>query len=915
TERVSNLETIEDFAFRNAIELTEISIGNYVEHIGRGVFNGCLSLEKIMINESSNTDNNYFIVKDGVLFQKNMDLIDQQDNFGTILHTYPAGRIDDVYELPIYGNDGVTHILEYAFYYSNVTAIKVPFTIESIERNAFIIPQLVYIEFDSEIPIQTYNRLFPVYDPEKVIIDEGDDSDYSTFGFPQDVEVSHSDEINTTYLLGIVENGEGDKFVYRNDERGVYIVAGERAKASLSVPYEVEIDSQTYDITALESYSFRGNLLKELTIPYTIENINEYALYYCTDLRRLTSHSDLPPALEYSSELEEEDELLSFSPDTFIENLLIFVPDGQQSEYVIEWPTHIDYIIAIGSYPQVTFETNGGSQAVVIDPDTGDEIDITERDDIPHRPRTQRTGYDFEGWYEDEDFEGDKVSFPYEKYRNIIFYAKWTVQTFELDYFLSGGTFEETPETTVSYGQFYVLTVPTRPGYNFMGWFDVDDRQFTDGEGTGLGVGSAEHEANGTWGIIQDEFELIAHWEPAEYTVTYDPNGGEVTDEFGEPVNQKTVSYNSNFTLDVPEREGYDFTGWRDTDNSPITGSMGNSIAVWSFIEDKTVTARWKALTYTVRFDDGFEGYYEDMTVTYGSDFEFPVPEREDSVFFGWYDGPEGTGTQYTNQFGDSVRNWDKTHESGGHIVMYAQWPIDISSVADFDTIRENPEGSYILTNDIVINIPWEPIGIDDNAPFTGILDGNGYAITNLQINDQFEGYLGVIGYNKGIVRNLNVGLVYEQLPDDGGEAPNYDGRAEFSIFGDRELYVGGVAGYNEGDIQNCEIAIEINVVLNAEDTDMYVGGVAGYNSGMIEDTEITVQIDAEYDYDVTEEGERYIGSIAGYHETEGEIAGCYYNRIVESPDLSPMACGNEDDSETFGSYEATGTSSSPSFW
>jgi len=74
-ERPSQLLRIEDFAFRNAVELTEISLGNFVNHIGLGVFNGCFSLERIMINQSPSTNSEYFVVKEGVLYQKNKDLV------------------------------------------------------------------------------------------------------------------------------------------------------------------------------------------------------------------------------------------------------------------------------------------------------------------------------------------------------------------------------------------------------------------------------------------------------------------------------------------------------------------------------------------------------------------------------------------------------------------------------------------------------------------------------------------------------------------------------------------------------------------------------------------------------------------------------------------------------------------------
>jgi len=268
---------------------------------------------------------------------------------------------------------------------------------------------------------------------------------------------------------------------------------------------------------------------------------------------------------------------------------------------------------------------------------------------------------------------------------------------------------------------------------------------------------------------------------------------------------------------------------------------------------------------------------------------------------------------QYTDQFGISVRKWDKVYEDDEVIMLYAQWPINISTRQDFDMIREHPEGSYILTNNIIIGQgnPWTPIGIDHNSPFTGTLDGNGYSILSLyinyQIDDPFNGYAGVIGYNKGVVRNLNLGVTYDQ-----GQ-PNYSNRAVFIINSNTELYVGGIAGYNEGLIQNCNVALEIDIELNADNADMYVGGIAGYNNGRIENANITVEINADYGYGVSE-GEKYIGSIAGYHAIDGMISDCYYNRITN--EAQPKAWGNEDEPEGMGDYEnVTGNANTPPFW
>ena len=67
---------------------------------------------------------------------------------------------------------------------------------------------------------------------------------------------------------------------------------------------------------------------------------------------------------------------------------------------------------------------------------------------------------------------------------------------------------------------------------------------------------------------------------------------------------------------------------------------------------------------------------------------------------------------------------------------------IPIRNVQDLDDIRNNLSGKYILMNDIVLGdkAKWEPIGKKSN-PFTGEINGNGYAIKNLFSEEGFVAY------------------------------------------------------------------------------------------------------------------------------------------------------------------------------
>ncbi len=80
------------------------------------------------------------------------------------------------------------------------------------------------------------------------------------------------------------------------------------------------------------------------------------------------------------------------------------------------------------------------------------------------------------------------------------------------------------------------------------------------------------------------------------------------------------------------------------------------------------------------------------------------------------------------NHIGSSIQNDSKENEV-----------IKIFSGYDLRNIENNPDGSYILINDIDLsqNSNWSPLCSSDR-PFTGTLDGNGYCIKNINVDVKY---------------------------------------------------------------------------------------------------------------------------------------------------------------------------------
>ena len=198
---------------------------------------------------------------------------------------------------------------------------------------------------------------------------------------------------------------------------------------------------------------------------------------------------------------------------------------------------------------------------------------------------------------------------------------------------------------TVTYGATCTLPTPSREGYVFLGWYNGNTKV-----------------SSGVWGIAGN-VTLVPRWKAAEHTVTLNPNGGTVS--------QTTVSvaYDTPYTLPTPEREGYDFLGWYDSNNIKYEGGT------WRGNADLTLGAKWQAASYTVTYEDVANswvvtldhndgtGEKSSVNVPFGYRLAYPdIPQRSGYVFAGWY-----TDSACTEKYGF---RGDIT----GDITLYAKW-------------------------------------------------------------------------------------------------------------------------------------------------------------------------------------------------------------------------------------------------
>ena len=129
------------------------------------------------------------------------------------------------------------------------------------------------------------------------------------------------------------------------------------------------------------------------------------------------------------------------------------------------------------------------------------------------------------------------------------------------------------------------ITVPSRSGYNFGGYYTGTGGGGTQYIGTNGRITSSASSTNFT-----SNGSLYAKWTPVSYSISYNLNSGSVS---GNP-----TSYNietASFTLKNPSRTGYTFTGWTGTGLSSASTSV--TVAKGS-TGNRSYTANWSANSY-----------------------------------------------------------------------------------------------------------------------------------------------------------------------------------------------------------------------------------------------------------------------------------------------------------------------------
>ena len=266
-------------------------------------------------------------------------------------------------------------------------------------------------------------------------------------------------------------------------------------------------------------------------------------------------------------------------------------------------------------------------------------------------------------------------------------YAQWTANTYTVTYKANGGTGADVSDT-VTYGQSYTVkgyNTFSRTGYRLTSWNEA-----ADGGGTSWTTSNTN---NWTWTYTTDVI-LYAQWTINTSKLTVNPNGGKVSVTSPTGGTQETITtsktytqnYNTTLSLSEPKKNplvvetiytitynpnggdvgtltyenttatftdttNYKFTGW--TKSSTFYGTLSTDNKTYTFPSNNNVTS-------TITANYGVD--------TMGSSVELiklPTPTRPGYHFQGWYTAE--TGGILKGYGGD-------TYQPNQSETLYARW-------------------------------------------------------------------------------------------------------------------------------------------------------------------------------------------------------------------------------------------------
>ena len=345
---------------------------------------------------------------------------------------------------------------------------------------------------------------------------------------------------------------------------------------------------------------------------------------------------------------------------------------------------------------------------------------------------------------------------------------------------------------------------------------------------------------------VNGDCTIAVTFQKLTYTVTakVSGTGGKVS------VSPEKVEHGGNVTVTVTPNEGYTVGSVQTADGTPLTSNADGTYTLANVTEDQTITVTFQQQTYTVTAKVSGTGGKVSVSsekVGHGGSVTITVTPEE-----GYTVGSvQDNGTDVTGQVTNNT--YTLTNVTADHDITVTFQKLTSHTVSTPEDLMDwaeevrngNRSLDCTLAADIVLTEPWTPVGTTLANSYTGTFDGKGHTISGLTVKGSNE-YAGLFGYIDKVGTVKNVKLVNVQIISD------YQ-------YG----YVGGVAGNNDGAIENCSVSGSVS----GNSTYNSVGGVVGHQYGGT----ITGCSSS-----ATVQGTGSVGGVAGQTNSGATLTACY---------------------------------------
>lgn len=231
---------------------------------------------------------------------------------------------------------------------------------------------------------------------------------------------------------------------------------------------------------------------------------------------------------------------------------------------------------------------------------------------------------------------------------------------------------------------------------------------------------------------------------PQPYTLTLDANGGSI-----EGLASKEIVLNSAESIDlntyVPLREGYEFMGWYDENDTLISSPY---IPATELNSDVVFKAKWKPLSGIIKFNNGLDGtenIEHDINCDFGSINMNDLPSDLTNNSYNLVGYFDTENEMIVNKNGDVVNKGKMNAyildniNNGTSIVLTAQWEkatLNLKAIS----LGGNEEGDLLLSTEYNVgyslnHIDLPSISTNDNYVFIGFGYKDGSVLVNSEGN------------------------------------------------------------------------------------------------------------------------------------------------------------------------------------